>query len=426
MRRTDRQERPRLAAWPLFDRMTGPVDGTPETTRMTDSNRTNVKVIFALTLIHFCGDFYASFVNPLLPVFKERFTLSLAQVGLIAGMVQVMSFIIQPFVGYYADRYRSRVFILGGPLLATFFIGMVGLAPSFPVLLLCIAMGAIGTAMFHPSVAGMIAGYAGRHLGLCMSIFNFGGSLAFGVGPLFIAHLVGLWGLDISVWTMLPGFVVVGILFIIVPAPRGEGLRGEGFVSAVRSAFGQVWQGVLLIWVVMVLRAFVTQAFLAFIPILYAGEGFSLFSIGLMVSLFTMAGSIGGVIAGHLSDRLGYRPIFYVSFVLAAPTLLLILFGKDIWCYVGAVLGGFFVMAPLPLGLVMAQKLAPRGRSMVSSLMMGLAMGLGGILAPLVGGLAELFSIRVVLASLTLVPVLSISLVWFFPEDRLKESTTTG
>ena len=389
---------------------------------MTENNRTNVKVIFALTLIHFCGDFYASFINPLLPVFKERFALSLVQVGLISGVVQIMSFIIQPFVGYYADRYRSRVFILGGPLLATLFIGLVGLAPSYPILLLCVATGAIGTAMFHPSVAGMVAGYAGRHLGLCMSIFNFGGSLAFGVGPLFIAYLVGRWGLDLSAWAVLPGLVVVGILYIIVPAPRGEGLRGEGFVSALRGAFGEVWRGVLLIWAVMVLRAFVNQAFLAFIPILYDREGFSLFSIGLIVSLFTMAGSIGGVIAGHLSDRLGYRPIFYVSFALSAPSLLLILFGKGLWCYAGAALGGFFVMAPLPLGLVMAQKLAPRGRSMVSSLMMGLAMGLGGILAPLVGGLADLFSIRTVLACLAMFPLLSISLVAFFPEERLDQA----
>ena len=79
-------------------------------------------------------------------------------------------------------------------------------------------------------------------------------------------------------------------------------------------------------------------------------------------------------------------------------------------------------MAPLPLGLVMAQKLAPRGRSMVSSLMMGLAMGLGGILAPLVGGLADLFSIRTVLACLAMFPLLSISLVAFFPEERLDQA----
>ena len=63
---------------------------------MTDRNCTDVKVIFALTLIHFAGDFYVSFVNPLLPVFVEKFALSFTQVGLIAGMMRMLAFIVQP------------------------------------------------------------------------------------------------------------------------------------------------------------------------------------------------------------------------------------------------------------------------------------------------------------------------------------------
>jgi hypothetical protein len=71
---------------------------------MTDRNRTDVKVIFALTLIHFAGDFYVSFVNPLLPVFVEKFALSLAQVGLIAGMMRMLAFIVQTGIGKVGDR----------------------------------------------------------------------------------------------------------------------------------------------------------------------------------------------------------------------------------------------------------------------------------------------------------------------------------
>ncbi len=211
------------------------------------------------------------------------------------------------------------------------------------------------------------------------------------------------------------------ILFRIVPRPLGEGLRGEGFVDAVREAFGDVWKAVLLIWVVMVLRSFVTQSFLAFTPILYAREGYPLISIGLIISLFTVAGAVSGLIAGHLSDRIGYKPIFYVSFVLSAPALLLMLFTHGFWIYAGAALAGFFLFACIPLGLVMAQKLAPRGKSMVSSLMMGLAMGLGGMMTPIVGSLADLYSIRTVLAGVAVISLLCLGLVYFFPEKRLRE-----
>ena len=117
---------------------------------VNQQNRTDVKVIFALTTLHFAGDFYVSFVNPLLPVLVEKFSLSLTQVGLLAGMMRMLAFVVQPPVGYFADRYRSRVFILGGPLLSIVFIATMGFAPSFPVLLLFVALGSIGAAMFHP------------------------------------------------------------------------------------------------------------------------------------------------------------------------------------------------------------------------------------------------------------------------------------
>ena len=393
---------------------------------MNEQNRTDIKVIFALTMLHFAGDFYSSFVNPLLPVFMEKFGLSLAQVGLIAGIMRMLAFVVQPGVGYFADRYRSRIFILGGPLLSIVFIALVGWAPSFPVLLLFVAIGSIGTAMFHPSIAGMIAGYAGRHLGLSLSVFNMGGTLAFGLGPLFIAYIVGRWGLEASPWTAIPGLAVMVLLFKVVPAPLGEGLRGEGFLHAVRAAFGEMWKSVVLIWVVMVLRAFVTQSFLAFIPVLYAREGHTLISIGFVLSIFTVAGTVSGVVAGHLSDRIGYKPIYYVSFILATPALLLMLFLNGIWVYVSSTLAGFFMFATLPLGLVMAQKLAPRGKSMVSSLMMGLALGTGGMMTPFVGSLADLFSIRTVLYGLAFIPFASIVIVYFFPEKKLREQPLVG
>jgi len=393
---------------------------------MNEQNRTDIKVIFALTMLHFAGDFYVSFVNPLLPVFVEKFGLSLAQVGLIAGIMRMLAFVVQPGVGYFADRYRSRIFILGGPLLSIVFIALVGWAPSFPVLLLFVAIGSIGAAMFHPSIAGMIAGYAGRHLGLSLSIFNMGGTLAFGLGPLFIAYIVGRWGLEVSPWTAIPGLAVMVLLFKVVPAPLGEGLRGEGFLHAVRAAVGEMWKSVVLIWVAMVLRAFVTQSFLAFIPVLYAREGHTLISIGFVLSIFTVAGTVSGVVAGHLSDRIGYKPIYYVSFILATPSLLLMLFLNGIWVYVSSILAGFFMFATLPLGLVMAQKLAPRGKSMVSSLMMGLAVGTGGMITPFVGSLADLFSIRTVLYGLAFVPFASIVIVYFFPEKKLREQSLVG
>ncbi len=387
---------------------------------MEHTKNADIKVIFGLTLIHFIGDFYSSFINPLLPVFANKFTLTLAQVGLITGVSRFLAFIVQPSVGYLADRYRTRFFILGGPLLAMVFIPLVGIAPSFLVLVFVISLGSIGSAMFHPSVAGMVSTYAGRHFGFSMSVFNMGGTLAFGLGPLFITYFVGVYGLGASPFTMIIGFAVMILLFRIIPPPRGEGLRDLGFFGSIKEALGRIWHSIVLIWVVMVLRAYVGNSFLTFIPVFYSQEGFSLVAIGAVVSLFSVAGAMSGLLAGHLSDRIGYKPVFYCAHSLSMPCLLLLLYLRGDWVYVSAALAGCFTLATLPLGVAMAQELAPRGRSIVSSLMMGLAFGAGGMMTPLTGKLADIFSIQGVLAFLTIIPLLTVGLIYPVPEKKVK------
>ena len=383
---------------------------------MSEMTKTSVKVIFALTLVHFIGDFYFSFVTPLLPVFVEKFSLTLTQVGLMTGLSRLLAFIVQPSVGYLADHYHTRFFVLGGPLIAVVSIPLVGVAPGFLILVFFICLGSIGSSMFHPTSAGMVSTYAGHHFGLSMSIFNMGGTLAFGVGPIFIAYFVGAYGLGASPFTLILGLPVMLLLFKIVPQPEGEGLGKLGFLGSIKEVLGTVWKSIALIWVVMVLRSFVGQSFLTFIPILLSKEGHSLVSIGAMVSLFTLAGAISGLLGGHLSDRFGYKPIFYVTHGLATPCLYLMLVLSGNWVYFTVFMAGFFVLATLPLGVAMAQELAPRGKSMVSSLMMGFAYGLGGAVSPLIGKLADIYGLENILFYSAFIPVVTLIFILGFPK----------
>jgi FSR family fosmidomycin resistance protein-like MFS transporter len=381
----------------------------------------NSKVIFALSLVHFTGDFYAAFLTPLLPLFVDKLGLTLTQVGLLAGISRFLAFVVQPSAGYVADHYHTRIFILGGPLLATVFMPLIGVAPSYVVLLFFVSMGSIGVSMFHPPAAGMVSQYAGSRFGLSMSLFNLGGTLSFGLGPIFIAFFVHSWGLESSPVTMVFGLVLMAFLYKIVPVPTTEGLGNLGFMGSIKEAFGEVWKPIFVLWAVMVLRSFVGQVYMTFLPIYYAREGFSLLSIGTIVSIFTVAGALSGVAAGHFSDRFGFKPVFFLSHGLATPCLYLLLLLPGDWAYASAFLAGFFVMASLPLGVTMAQEIAPKGKSMVSSLMMGLAWGTGGMMTPLAGKLADLFSIRPVLAALAVIPLLTVGLIAMLPERSAKK-----
>ncbi len=385
------------------------------------TQRTNVKIIFALTLVHFMGDFYSSFIAPLLPAFVDKLSLSMAQVGIAMGIMRFLAFIVQPSIGYVADRYPTRSFALGGLLLTVLFIPLSGLSPSFLVLTLLLAFGSVGSSIFHPSVTGMVPVYAGRNSGFSMSIFNAGGTFAFSVGPLFITWFVAQHGLSAMPATMLIGLGALIYLYRVIPTPEDQELKTSGFINSLKDTLGEVWKAVFLIWCVMVLRAVVGQSFMTFMPVLLAQKGYPLIAVGGVTSLFVVAGTLSGLTAGYLADKIGFKPIFYLTHGLMTPALLLFLNLSGNWIYPGAFTAGLFVLATLPIGVVMAQELAPRGRSMVASLMMGFAYGLGGIVSPVIGKLSDLFSIQTVLLYVTFIPLLTLVIIFFFPDVGRKK-----
>jgi MFS transporter, FSR family, fosmidomycin resistance protein len=379
-------------------------------------NRVNYSIVLVITLVHFTGDFYSSFFAPLLPAFVDKLGLTLAQVGLLTGLVRLLAFMIQPVVGYLSDRYESRWFIFTGLFLAFFCIPFSGLAPNFWVLLLVLCLGSLGSSMFHPATTGMVPLYSGNRTGFCLSIYNTGGTLAFALGPVFITWYVAHYSLEAMPWTMILGLVAFLFCLKYLPIPQSENLSHLGFFKSLKVTIGPVYKTIFLIWLVMFLRAITGQAFMTFMPIYLADSGHPLPSVGLIVSFFIVAGTLSGLLAGYLADRTGFKKIFFISHLLMAPALMLYLYLPGPYVFVGAFFAGFFVLASLPLGVVMAQKLVPRSRAMVSSLMMGFAYGLGGALSPVVGSLADMYTIETVLLYTAFIPLISLVFIAMFPK----------
>lgn len=380
------------------------------------TSKTCWKILIALSLVHFSGDFYSAFISPLFPVFMDKMGLSLAQVGVLAGVSRFLMFIVQPMSGYWADRHPSRSFILIGLLLPILFIPLAGRTTGFYSLLLCLVVGSTGSSLFHPPVTGMVPLYAGRQLGLAMSIYNTAGTLAFGVGPIFITWYVARFGLGAMPATMAIGLLIWIYFYWVIPKPQGDDMAQYSFLETLRQTLGSVWLPILLIWLVMVMRALVGQSLMTFMPVLWVQKGHTIVSAGVLFSIFTLSGTVAGIVCGHLSDRMGYKRLLWITHGLMTPLLIVFLLASGPWIYPATILAGGFNMASLPLGVVMAQKIAPRGRSMVASLMMGLAFGTGGILSPIVGKLGDLFTIQSVLMILVCIPVLSLIPLYFIPE----------
>jgi FSR family fosmidomycin resistance protein-like MFS transporter len=253
-----------------------------------------------------------------------------------------------------------------------------------------------------------------------MSLFGLGGMLGYTIGPMVLAGYVTVFGLDRLPNTTLFGLLAFVILVILVPVPTGPGLKQYNFFASIRNSIGYVWKPIVVIWALAFLRAFVEQAMLTFIPVFFANEGHSLVSIGVIISLFTVGGSFSALICGHLVDRIGYRPIYFFSFALSSPCLLFFIHNIGWPVYPLSLMVGFFVLATLFPSLALAQQVAPKGRSLVSSIIMGLALGISGTLMPMTGKLADIFGMRPVLSCIALIPFTALLLVRFLPEPHQK------
>jgi FSR family fosmidomycin resistance protein-like MFS transporter len=385
---------------------------------MTDSDTINKKVIFVLFLVHFAGDFFFSFSRPLLPVLADKFSLNLTQVGLITGVSTLMAFLIQPVFGLMADRYQPKRLLLVGSFIGAVCIPMLGIVAAFGYVLILIGFGSISSAVYHPTAAGMVSVYSGKHSGLSMSIFGLGGTLGFTVGPIFVAAFVTQWGLNLLPLTTLLGVLVFVLVAVFLPAQESEKTDVKDDSGTSKENFGKVWKAVLLIWLFAVVRGVVEQATQTFIPVLYAAEGYSLVLIGAVVSLFTVGGSVSALVCGHLVDRIGYKPVYLFSYALSSPCILLFIHGEGWPVYPLAFLSGFLMMATLFPGVALSQKIAPDNRALAASIVMGLAMGVGGVLMPIIGRLADAFGIRPVLTAIAIMPFAALLLVRYLPESR--------
>ena len=148
--------------------------------------RVATRIALVTALAHGLNDAYASVVPPLLPRIMDRLGLSIALAATIAVTFSISSSLLQPLLGYVADHYDRRLFLVGGPLVSGVFVSLIGFAPGFWALVLLLTLGGLGSAAFHPPGASYAARVSeGKGSGTRLSVFSFGGAAGFAVGPLF-------------------------------------------------------------------------------------------------------------------------------------------------------------------------------------------------------------------------------------------------
>lgn len=380
--------------------------------------------IALLSTAHAVMDSYSSFLFPLLPLLALRMNLTAAQVGVLTPTLMITSSLMQPVYGMISDRYLKRSMTVFGPLIAAIFLSCLGMAHSLPVLMMLVIAGGIGVGAFHPQSAALVSRAAsvampGRQ-GLAMSVFSSAGTVGYALGPIIITACVQQFGLENSWYTMGWGVLSWALLFRFCPTLERHEKSPDA--PGLKQMLRAVWVPLTLLYFAVVLRSAVSVSMQTYLPFHLKQVGLSDTGLGLVLAGFLFFGGVGGFFGGALADRFGARRITIIAMLVAVPVLLLALSTQGLAGYALLMLGGTMLNLPIPISVVMAQRLVPGGASTVSALMMGFAWGAGGLLTPLTGTVSEQIGFARALMLISLLPLLSAVLLWRYPKDDVRTS----
>ncbi len=385
-------------------------------------NRSHKLTIGLLSTTHLVLDSYSSFLFQLLPILTVNLQLTPMSVAWLSPALMITSSLMQPIYGMISDRYLKRSMAVYGPLIAALFFSLLGSATSMPMLFLLVIAGGVGVGAFHPQGAAMVSRAVTssgmeRHQGLVMSIFSSAGTVGYALGPLIIAGAISLFGIDRSWFTVIPGLLVWAVMWRYCPPLEIREARADG--PRLGEALRRVWAPLTMLYFAVVFRSAVSVSIQTFLPFQLQSSGLSDGERSLVLAGFIFFGGVGGFFGGTLADRFGARRVTLLAMLLAPPLLISALLtpGWPGWPgYLLLMAGGTMLNLPIPISVVMAQRLVGMGASTVSALMMGFAWGAGALMAPLTGELSSVYGFTRALLGVSLLPLISALLLWLYPE----------
>ncbi len=383
-----------------------------------DDDVTRFEVLGAISVSHFLNDSIQSLMLAVYPLFKSNFHLSFAQIGLITLAYQLTASIIQPLVGRFTDRHPMPYSLPFGMLFTFGGLLLLSVAPNYEALLLAAVLVGLGSSVFHPEssrVARMASG--GRH-GLAQSIFQVGGNVGSAVGPLLAAFIIMPNGQHSLSWFSLVALLAIVILSFVGRWYQRQRHRPKRPAAKIVEPLlpPKLVRRSILILVALMASKFLYLTSISSYLIFYLMQRFHIATQEAQMHLFIFLAAVaaGTLMGGPIGDRFGRKKVIWVSLLGIAPfTLVLPYVGLTLSAILTMIIG-FLLASAFPAIVVYAQELVPGKVGTISGLFFGLAFGLGGVGAALLGELADIWGIQVVYQICAFLPLLGV-LAAFLP-----------
>ena len=384
-------------------------------------------ILVAISFSHMLNDTIQSLFPALYPLLKNSFHLSYTQIGLITLVFQMTASLLQPVVGLYTDRRPTPYSLPVGMSCSLIGLLLLSFAGSFAALLVAAALVGLGSAVFHPESSRVARMASGGRYGFAQSFFQVGGNVGSAIGPLAAAFIVIPGGQGSIAWFSLVALLAIFVLTNVGGWYKRQivSIRKAGQSKAV-AQHGLSNRTVSIALAVLLALTFSKFFYHACLTSYYTFFLIHKFGVSVQASqvylfVFLAAVAVGTFVGGPLGDRFGRKLVIWFSILGVLPFSLALPYANLFWTGVLSIAVGMILASAFSAIVVFAQELVPGRVGMIAGIFFGVAFGMGGLGAAILGVLADATSIDFVFRICGFLPLMGLLTIFLPNLDRKRQ-----
>lgn len=371
--------------------------------------------VLLLSFSHFVHDMYTSFLAPLLPLIIEKLSISLGAAGILSTALQLPS-LLNPFIGFIADRTNPRWFIILAPSMTALPMSCIGLAPSYTLLVLLLFATGLSVAIYHVPAPVVISQHSGSKRGRGMSFYMAGGESARTLGPLIAVGMVSSFGLEHFYPVMIFGLLSSVLLYLRI-GNNGYQKKKRGKTSLL-APWREMKHVLIPLFGVLTARSFMHSAMSVFLSVYITQETGNLWLGGSGLALYEALG-IGGVLsAGTLSDHFGRKRVIFLALITAPAAIGLFVLTSGLFKVLMLLVTGFSLLSTTPVMLAIIQDQAREHPAAANGLFMMVSFVTRSVTVVIIGLIGDLAGLGNMYLASAGIGLLALPFVFKIPDKR--------
>lgn len=346
-----------------------------------------------VSIVHLVSHLHIMAVPAMLPLLPGAMQVGFVELGFAIGVFNIVSAVVQAPFGFLVDRWGARRMLMAALALSAFSFALVAALPTYPVLLVAMALAGLSNGVYHPADYSLLSrGIPHERMGRAFSVHTFAGFLGGALAPPIMVG-VALAGSVQWSFAIAAAAGLAGLAVLLLGGEKPVAVSAESQRASRPPPTGPKLAPLATLAVLTVLFAMLNLSIGAIerfsVSALVQGFDVSLGAANVALTVFMFSSAIGVLAGGVLADRTerhGY--VAAGAFALAAMLVVVVIKTPMSALVLAVVYGviGFLTGIVAPSRDMLVRAASPAGAEGKTFGIVSTGFNVGGVLGPILFG----------------------------------------